>query len=85
MWLAGSDVQGQLVVGLIHALSRISLGAGAGLHVGGGVGPVLDIALRVPLLAHLGAVLRYDGSLLLPDSGKSELDHAVTLGVEWRW
>jgi Ca-activated chloride channel family protein len=84
LWLAGSDVQGQLVVGAERALPHVEVSGGVGLHLGGGIGPALDLALHVPFLRHFAVVLRYDGALLR-DRDKTDGDSAATLGIEWRW
>nr|HEX4318708.1 VIT domain-containing protein [Kofleriaceae bacterium] len=84
LWLAGSDVQGQLAAGVTRALWRVLASAEVGVHLGDGVGPVVDLAARYLVVPHVGVVLRYDGSLLF-DRGSSDLDHAFTLGLEWRF
>ena len=87
LWLVGGlHAQGSLfATGSIAIARRLELGMGGGLRVTGtGVGPALDLALRVPLVHQLRIYVRYDGGLLLHD-GTLDGQNAGTAGLETSW
>ena len=84
LWLAGGDLQGQLLVEGLRSVPQLLIGAGLGLHLGDGTGPVAELSLHAPLAHRFGIVLRTDLSLLF-ENDASHLDVDFTLGLEWRW
>ena len=87
LWLVGGlHAEGSLLATGSRAITRrLELGIGGGLRIGGtGVGPALDLALRVPLAHQLRVYLRYDGALLLHD-GTVDGQNAGTAGLETSW
>lgn len=87
LWLVGGlHAQGSLfATGSVVITRRLELGVGGGLRLTGtGVGPGLDLALRVPLVHQLRLFVRYDGALLLHD-GTLDGQNAGTAGLETSW
>jgi hypothetical protein len=85
LWLVGgTGPQGRALVTVARDVlaGRLELGLGAGLHVGGGIGPAgalrLGIATPLPWLA---GYLRYDAALLVHRPGATA-EQAITLGLE---
>jgi hypothetical protein len=84
LWFDGNlDVEGTVLAtvarrGIAHYLE---LGAGAGLHVGNGTGPAVDLVLRTHLPRHIGFYLRYDGALLVHDHSRDG-QNTATFGLE---
>jgi Ca-activated chloride channel family protein len=83
--LVGGEVEGRVLLSIARrGIGRwFELGAGAGLHIGTGVGPAASIGLRVhvPPFPRVAPYLRYDGTLLF-DDGARRGQSAITLGVE---
>jgi hypothetical protein len=87
LWLVGGlHAEGSLLAtGSLGVTRRLELGMGGGLRLDGtGVGPALDLALRVPMAHNLRLYLRYDGALLLHD-GTFDGQNAGTAGLETSW
>jgi len=87
LWLVGGlHAEGSLLGTATRGIARrLELGVGGGLHLTGtGVGPALDLALRVPLAHELRLYLRYDGALILHD-GTFDGQNAGTAGIETSW
>jgi len=87
LWLVGGDdVQGRTLLTIARrGLARwFELGAGAGLHLGDGVGPAGSLGVRVhlPPVPRASAYLRYDAALLSRD-GERAGQSTFTLGVEY--
>jgi hypothetical protein len=58
------------------------LGAGGGVRFADGIGPALELVLRVPLwLRSVAPYLRYDGALLVHDHTR-DVQNAATVGIE---
>jgi hypothetical protein len=85
LWLLdGADPQGRALVTIARrGIARwLELGAGAGLHLGGGTGPAAALRLRIDTpIAPLAGFLRYDAALRV-DRPSLEVEHAITLGIE---
>jgi hypothetical protein len=87
LWLVGGvHAEGSLLaIGSRGITRHLELGLGGGVHLtGNGVGPALDLALRIPLTRSLRLFLRYDGALLLHD-GTTDGQNAVSAGIETTW
>jgi Ca-activated chloride channel family protein len=87
LWLVGGvHAEGSLLaIGSRGITRHLELGLGGGVHLtGNGVGPALDLALRIPLTRSLRLFLRYDGALLLHD-GTMDGQNAASAGIETTW
>ena len=89
LWLVdGLHAQGTILgtVGRRPFLDRhLELRAGVGVHLGGGLGPALNLALRWRLpVRHLALFLRYDGALIRLDA-VDDGQNVGTLGLESSW
>ncbi|HUJ58568.1 MAG TPA: VIT domain-containing protein [Kofleriaceae bacterium] len=82
-WLVGGlHLQADLLATFVRrGLGWFEAGGGLGVHFGdGGVGPALDLTLRVRL-PHLKPFLRYDGALLFHD-GTRDGQNTTSIGIE---
>ena len=87
LWLVGGDdVQGRALLTIARrGIARwFELGAGAGLHLGDGVGPAGALSLRVhlPAVPRASTYLRFDAALLSRDGDRAG-QSTFTLGVEY--
>ena len=87
LWLVGGDdVQGRTLLTIARrGIARwFELGAGAGLHLGDGVGPAgaLGVRVHLPPVPRASTYLRYDAALLWRDGGRAG-QSTVTLGIEY--
>ena len=82
LWVVPSnDVQGTFAATATRGLtSHVELGAGIGLHLGGGIGPAAELVLRY-WIHPLSLYLRYDGALLLHDNTRDG-QNTGTVGIE---
>ncbi len=85
LWLVdGLHAQGELGLYAAHVFHDLEVDVGPELHVGDGIGPALELAVRYHAVHHLDVYLREDAGLLF-DAGTHAGQSTTSAGLELSW